>query len=137
MYTARKAATAARVKVLVGLHAEVLRHDDAAAGGEAEEDVDDEVVERAGGADGGHGVAPGELAEHYDVRRVEQQLQDAREHQRNGKAQQVAHDGAAAQVHRHILFNVFTPEKRKTALYERPAYFAPHQAQSQPFAEKF
>lgn len=43
-------------------------------------------------------------------------------------------------LHRSIVisfFNVFTPEKRKTALYERPAYFAPHQAQSQPFTEKF
>ena len=63
--------------VLLRLHTEVLGDDHAAAGGQAQEQIDDQVVERAGGTNGGHGVPARELAEHDDIGRVEQQLEYA------------------------------------------------------------
>ena len=74
-------------------------HDHAAPDGQAQKQVDHQAVQRRSGPHRRHGAAAGELSQHDDVRRVEQQLQDAGSHQGDRKAQQVAHQGAAAHIH--------------------------------------
>ena len=74
-------------------------HDHAAPDGQAQKQVDHQAVQRGGGPHRRHGAAAGELPQHDDVGRVEQQLQDAGGHQRDRKAQQAARQGAAAHIY--------------------------------------
>lgn len=65
----------------------------------AHEQVDDQVDECRGGTHRRQRRVAGVAAHHDDVRRVEQQLQNARAHQREGKGQDLAQKRAAGHVH--------------------------------------
>ena len=79
------------------------------AHGDAEKQVDQQVDHRAVGADGGQGCAAAELAHHHDIGGVDQKLQHTRQHQRNGKQDDLARHRAVAHIdfstafHRSVL----------------------------------
>ena len=86
---------------LVVVRAERPRDDDVCANRQPQKEVDDHVDQRARRADRrlcGDAVL-GKLADHDDVRRVEQQLQNAREHQRQRKQENLGQERAARHVH--------------------------------------
>ena len=65
----------------------------------ADEHIDDQVDQSAGGAHGGQGLAAGEAAHHHNVCCVKEKLQDAGEHQWEGEDQDFAQKRAAAHIH--------------------------------------
>ena len=68
------------------------------AHGQSHEQVHHQVDEGGVGAHGGQGVVSGEFAHHHDIRRVEQQLQHAGAHQRQGEGQYFRQQLTAAHV---------------------------------------
>ena len=77
----------------------VARNHNVRADRDADKQVDNQVDQRAGGADRRHRLAAGKASDNHDVRRVEQKLQNAGDHQRDGKDQDLAQKRTAAHIH--------------------------------------
>ena len=65
---------------------------------DANEEVDQQGYDRCIAADRRHGFHACELADHGDIRRVEELLQHARQHKRDRKKKDLVDYGAARQV---------------------------------------
>ena len=65
-----------------------------------DEQIDDEIDQRAGRTDRGQRrvAVSSKPPNHDDIRRIEEQLQDAGEHQRQGKPKQLARQRAVAHI---------------------------------------
>ena len=85
------------------LRPDVLRDQDIGADRQADKDVDKQVDERACRAYRRQRLLAGELPDYNDVRRVEEELEDAGEHERHRKTQDFAQQRAIA----HINFITF------------------------------
>ena len=85
-------------QILVIAAAIVPRHQHVDANGQADKQVDNQVDKGAGRAHRRQGLGPHELPHHDDVRRVEQQLQNAGKGQRDGKPDDFPHQGAVCHV---------------------------------------
>ena len=79
--------------------ARVARDEHVRADGQADEQADDHVVQRADGAHCGQGFVARKAAHDDGVRRIEQQLQDAREHDGQGKDEHLREQTALRHVH--------------------------------------
>ena len=76
----------------------VARDEDVRTYRDADEEVRHEPYQRRVRADGGERIVPREAAHDDDVRGVEEQLQNAREHYGNGEEQHFGHYAPAAHV---------------------------------------
>ena len=72
------------------LRSDVIGTEHIGAHRKADEDVHQQIDERAGASHRSKGLMPGKTAGDDDVCSIEQKLQDAGEHERNGKAKQLA-----------------------------------------------
>ena len=79
--------------------AEGLCHRDAAAHAQADEHIDHQVDQTAGGAHCSQAFLAGPAAHDYHVRRVEEQLQNTRCNQRQGKDKDLGQQCALGHVH--------------------------------------
>lgn len=78
--------------------ADIARRQHVCADRKTHKDVDEQVDQRRRGADRRERLTAGELADHNDVGGVEQQLQNAREHQRNGEQKHFSQQRAVHHV---------------------------------------
>ena len=88
----------------------IARDQNVDADGNADERAGQKIDERRGRADGGQRRAAREFADDDDVRRVEQQLQNARQRQRQGKHQDLRQKRAV----QHIKLVVFGHDDVRT-----------------------
>ena len=79
------------------------------------EQIHQQIDERRVGAHRRQRVVPGEFAHHHNVRRVEQQLQNAGAHQRQGKSQYFRQQLAAA----HVDLVPVGPHDRSPSLFHQ------------------
>ena len=86
---------------------------------QADEQIDDQVDERACGAHRRQGRGSGEAPHHHDVRRVEEELQHAGEHEGQRKHQHLAQDRAGAHVH-FISAGSFHNSTSRTRIFAAP-----------------
>ena len=83
---------------LAVIGAVVLGHQHVGAHRKADEQVDDQVDQRAGRAHRRQSLGPGKAPHHNNVRRIEQQLQNAGDGQRDGKADNLPQQGPVGHV---------------------------------------
>ena len=80
------------------LRAEEMGQGHVGADGQSDQQIHDQIHQGAGGPHLGQGVAARKAADDHQIRRVEQQLQQAGEHHRQGKEQQLRQDGADGHI---------------------------------------
>lgn len=96
---------------------------------EADKEVDQQVDEGGGGADGRQGLLAGKAAHHDHIGGVEQELQDAGEHQGQREQQQLSGQGAVYHIDAVALFLFFhmrgpLPSKISGKDVQRPFVFS-------------
>lgn len=85
----------------------IIGHKHVGSDGQADEDVDQKVDQRTGGAHSGQRLMADKTAHYDDVSRIKQQLQDAGKHQRNCKQQDLAQQRSVTHVHFKRFFLCF------------------------------
>ena len=81
------------------LRAGIAGHDHVDADGQADEQADEQIVERAHGADGGQRFIAGEAADDDGIRGVEDQLEDAGEHDGQGEEEHLGEERSFRHIH--------------------------------------